>query len=65
MYRITIAHPVAGQQPFRLTTQSRSLARSAALLGQENKLVVEVTAEAVVRVVKFKGVEPEKASLKK
>jgi hypothetical protein len=56
MYKISI-YDVAGKVAIlKLVTKSRSLARSAALLGEENKLKVEVVAEVEPRTVKFKGV---------
>lgn len=55
-YEITLQHSQQGVPALKLNTISRSLARSLALLAQENKLKVEVVSEARPRVVKFKGV---------
>jgi hypothetical protein len=55
-YEITLQHSLSDAPALKLSTISRSLARSIALLAQENRLKVEVVAEAKPRVVKFKGV---------
>jgi hypothetical protein len=55
-YDITLEHNEPSYPALQLVTKSRSLARSVALIAQENNLKVEVVAEAKPRVVKFKGV---------
>ena len=55
-YEITLQHSQQDAPALKLNTISRSLARSLSLLAQENKLKVEVVAEARPRIVKFKGV---------
>jgi len=55
MYRITIQHSQQGAPVLKLTTQTRKLARAAFLLGEENKLKVDVAVEVAARPVKFKG----------
>lgn len=56
-YDIILGHSDPNSPALKLSTKSRSLARSVALIAQENNLKVEVVAEARPRVVKFKGVD--------
>jgi len=57
MYQIKVRHNVKDAPVLEMATESRHLARAMSLLGQENKLIVEVVVEAQPRVVKFKGID--------
>lgn len=54
-YIVVIPHTQQGQSALRLTTSNRNVARSAVLLGKENKLEVTVTQEVEPRPIKFKN----------
>lgn len=55
MFKVTIPHNQEGVPALQLQTESRNLARQAALLGKENKLEVKVVREVEPAPVKFKG----------
>lgn len=57
MFTIAIPNNDPKGEPIILKTERRNLARAAKELGNENKIVVEVTEEVKPRVVKFKGVD--------